>query len=621
MLTEYAIGKALDAGLTWSGRKLTKSASELTCSKSDVIESISYHTTWVGKWANEVSFRDILMAKSTGEVFVPLDFYVKPRRVWLEDVESRSRQALDSLFAGCSRHFVLLGLPGAGKTTSMKHVASRLLHDEHFAADTHGVPVVARLRDLNTSHGKRTKGEKMLFTPSRSVLFPRLFALLGLGVKAASRLYEDDYAEERAVLLESLVVKLLDELQAFVILDGFDELRPDRRSVVLKELEALTSHVTRARIAVTSRTGEFPYHLSGVDVYELCPFRAAQVETFARRWLGAPRHQRFMAEMRTSPFADAALKPLTLAHLCAIFERTGRIPPKPRTVYRKIVSLLLEEWDEQRAIERPSIYAGFEADRKLEFLCNLAYELTLSVRGTVFSRRHLLAAYGAICLDYDLSEKEATNVVSEIESHNGLFLQTGHKKFEFSHKSMQEYLTAEYLVRLPSIPSSSEILAALPNELAIAATISSNPSGYLTELVLNRFVAHPAGSEFYAVFLLRLLQEKPVFNSSPSVMLALVALYSLYIEGGTQQRFAFSYDDTLVKEFGDFVALLRRRNDLSALDDYYTTEEGPKELGNANVYYLTRTKQLPGYHLPRLVYAREDFLARGHRSGQPSVET
>jgi len=79
-------------------------------------------------------------------------------------------------------------------------------------------------------------------------------------------------------------------------------------------------------------------------------------------------------------------------------------------------------------------------------------------------------------------DHEAQQVVNELETHTGLFIQSGYEQFEFAHKSLQEYLAAEYLVKLPSIPPERRILFKLPNELAIAVTISSNPSDYIIQV-------------------------------------------------------------------------------------------------------------------------------------------
>ena len=86
--------------------------------------------------------------------------------------------------------------------------------------------------------------------------------------------------------------------------------------------------------------------------------------------------------------------PLTLAHLCAVFERSGSIPRKPRTLYRKAVRLALEDWDEQRSVKRWSGYADFEVDRKEDFLKAIAYELSTKKRGMAsFGRADLKEAY------------------------------------------------------------------------------------------------------------------------------------------------------------------------------------------------------------------------------------
>jgi hypothetical protein len=219
---------------------------------------------------------------------------------------------------------------------------------------------------------------------------------------------------------------------------------------------------------------------------------------------------------------------LTLAHLCAIYERTDDIPEKPKTIYKKIVNLLLEEWDLQRTIKRQSKYARFEVDRKYEFLCNLAYVLTVTRRQTVFSSADIVYLYGQICDQFGLDRNEAKEVAAELETHNGLLLQTGYEQFEFAHKSLQEFLTAEYLVKLPTIPDWG-MLGRLPYETAIAVAISSNPGAYLSELVFRRFRTRMS-ENFIRAFLSRLIIEKPDLGSEAPLQLALLVLLSEYLD-------------------------------------------------------------------------------------------
>ena len=116
-----------------------------------------------------------------------------------------------------------------------------------------------------------------------------------------------------------------------------------------------------------------------------------------------------------------------------------------------------------------------------------------------------------------------------MESHTGLLLEAGHDLFEFSHKSLQEYLTAEFIVRLPSIPDDFSLLLLLPNELAIATAISSRPSEYLAQLTLGALTGRDARFGFIRAFVSRLLLERPDFERTPRVAAAVLALNSQYI--------------------------------------------------------------------------------------------
>ena len=315
-----------------------------------------------------------------------------------------------------------------------------------------------------------------------------------------------------------------------------------------------------------------------------------------------------MESLKISPFHDTTIRPLTIAHLCAIYERIGKIPDKPKTVYKKIINLLLEEWDEQRNIRRKSRYAQFEIDRKYEFLCSLSFVLTTLFSSTVFNKHSLLAAYEKIFNDYDLLKQEATIVVDELESHTGLFIQSGYNSYEFAHKSLQEYLTAEYIVKLPSIPDNSTLIHKLPNELAIAVTISSNSSLYFKELVQGVFTKVKLKISFIRTFLNRLLIEKPDFNQSDDLGYSALYLYSLYvfahIDTDSQQKL-FLFDD-LVEQFEEFMKLIFKRNSKRVIHENFEVIDEVESMSGNKILVL---KSLDGSKVPFLkkVYCRSSF--------------
>ena len=90
--------------------------------------AIAEHQKEVKNWSEEISFKDLLRPKVTSEVFVPLDIYLLPRRQRFSDSEELPSAPLSDIFGDSAvSHLVILGQPGAGKTTAVKHLCQRML--------------------------------------------------------------------------------------------------------------------------------------------------------------------------------------------------------------------------------------------------------------------------------------------------------------------------------------------------------------------------------------------------------------------------------------------------------------------------------------------------------------
>src|SRR6185369_5133092 len=620
MLKEYLLKKALDVAFDYAKKALRKTDSKLITTREELEESVNLHLRSVNSWSTEVSFSDLKSAKLTSEIFIDLGLYVYPRHIRMgEEIETIP---LLSIFGSNIRHIVLLGHPGAGKTTSMKFLCQELFHNDNFPDERFSFPLLIKLRELHDSK-----------LPASSMIIDSIYNILGLRLDFFRDLKKSEAKNERRAVKDKLVINVLEGLGVLLILDGFDELVEETRfRGAIKEIRYLATHLERARMVVTSRTGDFKYRIDNTVQYEITPLTKDQIGTFARKWLADEESASdFIAKVYESPFADTAIRPLTLAHLCAIYERIGKIPDKPKTIYRKIIGLLLEEWDQQRSVKRESKYAHFEADRKFEFLSQLAYVLTTSLQSTVFSERDLINVYDRIHENFDLVASESRQVISELESHTGLLLESGYQQFEFAHKSLQEFLTAEHLVKLPSIPTQKKVLLVIPNELAIAVTISSSPSDYFSELVLERLLDEELSEGFVGSFLSRLFLEKPDFNTSTNLGLALVILYSLYIEWNvvSGDQLKLFYYDAIFNEFERILRIVLRRSSIDFIKQYYKTNHiFDMEDGN-HLHRLVRENErikigprkqridkLPNNmtRFPQTLYLRNSLLTNGNTS-------
>jgi predicted NACHT family NTPase len=397
------------------------------------LSEIQRHIETLAKWSSTINFKDLSKSKRLDDIYIHLDTFLVPRARHVSDTEQTNRIELEHEITHSDANILIHGLPGAGKTTSMKRIVKLCLENQSPELKKYFFPVLIRLRELDAS----AENEYNLVAKLSNLFAYRIeieLPKVDKGLKPFEKMARE--AEANAF------IDYLNHLRPLLILDGFDEIADPRvREAVLSEISSISRRAPNLRIVLTCRTGEIGALIDGFEEYEIAPLSWDQIENFAAKWIPSPEEcTNFVKLIKNSPFADTAFKPLSLAHLCAIYERTGRIPDKPKAVYRRVVRLLIEDWDEQRRVKRESKYARFDLDQKYEFLANLAYYFSVDRQKYVMSHADLQKAYLRLSKRFGLNSHEQDSVVAELESHTGLFVQSGSEKFEFAHKSLQEYL-------------------------------------------------------------------------------------------------------------------------------------------------------------------------------------
>lgn len=482
-------------------------------------ENIFYeYVKSVYRWSSVYQFLGMDSPKSVDDDSVALNYHTIPRRY--RGVKDKSSKIFSELeFLNNRDHYIILGDPGSGKTTTLKRLVRLLIHEERLSFDDiYSTPVLIKLREIKRKDFVSLSyfvAEKMGFVIERGDIAKR-----GRDDRRFDKKY---HIKESSV--RQIVISVLEKSNALFLLDGLDEVPEQIKSDIYWEIEEISRYLENSKIIATCRSGDFYRRIEGFRTIEIMPLTDEQIICLSAKWLETASE--FLEELKKLPYYDITDRPLLLNSLLYLYARSGDLPEQPSLVYKKMIRLLLEEWDHQRGVMRKSKYSKFDADRKLEFLSSLSFHLLYRAKTKTFSSLLLVDSYNKICATFKLPYNEARQVVREIETHNGLIIQV-ENKYEFSHLSIQEFLAANHIVRSPYSIIMKEYMISYPAPIAIAISISSEPSKWFASLILNDEIFECIKEANMNSFLKRLLYESPYFVPDSELGYAIIKLFDKY---------------------------------------------------------------------------------------------
>jgi formylglycine-generating enzyme required for sulfatase activity len=368
---------------------------------------------------------------------------------------TRSLPALE--VASSFDRLVLLGDPGAGKSTFVNHLAFRLaraaLQQDDLSALSGWergalVPLRIVLRDLARSPHLARNGSA---------------ASLWRFVKDA--LAEADLANATPALKERL------DGRALLLLDGLDEVEVDARRRVLDAVADFCQTHRRTPILVTCRIyayQEREWQLDGFEHTTLAPFDEGKINHFVDGWYAEVAHMGLMskaeAEERAARLQVVAKRPdlrllapnpLLLTMMALLHSSWGRLPEDRVRLYSKVVELLLARWEESRlgreALTRARLSPG-DLRFALEEVAYAAHDSQPAGKGTADVEDYLLRrvlAKGYLEGDWN----RAADVIRYVRERAGLLLERKPGAYAFPHRTLQEYLAGCHLSVQENFPS------------------------------------------------------------------------------------------------------------------------------------------------------------------------
>jgi formylglycine-generating enzyme required for sulfatase activity len=380
--------------------------------------------------------------------------------------DSRPLTALEA--AAQSPRLVLLGDPGAGKSTFARMVLAQLAGSHlEGTAPPPGVasdllPILVTLRDL----------------------VPRL-NILDLKNLPADRAQETLAAIVRDQVLEDLarleatdcagaLRDTLTDGRCLLVLDGLDEVPQALRKLVRLTVAAVIGQYAPQRLIVTCRVRSYVGDavLTGFREHTLAPFDDERIKFFVEAWYNAQKRlgrlDAEQAQERTADLISAALapdlrelatNPMMLTTMAIIHQKEIGLPRERVRLYNLAVDVLLRRWQKRKTGEQamapsPELGDFLKDDLRLRAtLERLAYDA--HSRGLRQGEAAELTRGRALELleepAYPASAGLADEFLDYVDQRSGLLVGRGGDlgrptTYAFPHRTFQEYLAGCYLV-------------------------------------------------------------------------------------------------------------------------------------------------------------------------------
>jgi len=318
---------------------------------------------------------------------------------------------------------LILGKPGSGKTTFLKHLAIDCSNGK-FQPDL--IPVLIELRRIRSAEWQLQH--------------------------AIAEVLEIDQRKTQ---------ELLEQGKLLILMDGLDEVPTDG---LRQEVQAQVSQLSQEpkysnnRLILACRTQIIGSILPGFVAVEMADFNDEQVKVFVLNWFQASGQTKATIDQRWQAFSEAmqehpALKELTatpvlLSLICLVLQDVGELPSQIASLYRKSIRLLLEKWNDRKDIPEWEIgeeaYRQLSIEQKEALLSEIAAQKFQNPSNFWLFEQAELTQKITDFLKLD-SRRDGEAVLRAIEAQHGLIVERADELWSFSHLTIQEYFMEQWL--------------------------------------------------------------------------------------------------------------------------------------------------------------------------------
>lgn len=323
------------------------------------------------------------------------------------------------------QYLMVLGGPGAGKSTFLRRMGLEALKGDKGRFKHGCIPVFIELKTFNADE---INIEKVIAKEFSTCGFPDP---------------------------EESTKKLLKQGKLLILLDGLDEVPTKNMNEAIRQIQDFVDRYDKNRFIASCRTAAYRSGFRRFSDVAMADFDNAQIKQFIQNWFQSEADKKAGTDQKcwevlqkpeNRAAKELAHTPLLLTFLCLVYDRSQNFPDNRSVLYCKSLRILLEEWASEKRILRDEIYQGLHTELEEILLSEIAYKGFEADR-LFFAQREIVEQIKTF-LASNLNAPQHLDgeaVLNAIALQQGILVERAENIFSFSHLTLQEYLTAQYI--------------------------------------------------------------------------------------------------------------------------------------------------------------------------------
>jgi predicted NACHT family NTPase len=355
--------------------------------------------------------------------------YRKAGQTRLRGSDDKKQQKKPGISVANQEQFLMvLGEPGAGKSTFLRRMGLAALVGKKAQKDTYKhrcIPVYIEL--------KRWTEEEI----------------------DIQRFIEEEFATCGFPRPKQFLQKALRKGKLLILLDGLDEVPTDNQINAITQIQDFVDLHHQNRYIASCRIAAYRSNFRRFSDVAMADFNNDQIKQFIDNWFQADSEQlinkgkkcwKLLQQPENKGAEELAHTPLLLTFLCLVYDRSQSFPHNRSELYSKALRILLEEWAAEKCILQEDIYKGLNVGLEEILLAEIACR-GFAQDQLFFSQQSLVNQIKKFLANNLNAPKylDGEAILEAIAIQQGILVERAEGVFSFSHLTLQEYLTAQYI--------------------------------------------------------------------------------------------------------------------------------------------------------------------------------